>query len=190
MRTFSILLLVAAIAGCGGQQSRVATPHAARTATPSAPPAQASASAEVGSLMPAYSGKYLDGKPLDLAHEKGSVVFLNVWATWCGPCRFEIPELQALHQKYASRGFEVIGVSVDGSGAPAVATFVKDNKITYPIAIDPDAHIADVLHTSVLPTSVIIGRDGRIVWRSVGAMTANDQPDVDAVIERALASKS
>lgn len=190
MRKISILLLLAAAAGCAGEKSHVSAPQAARTATATATAATPSASAEVGTLMPAYSGKYLDGKPLDLGREKGNVVFLNVWATWCGPCRFEIPELQELHQKYASRGFEVIGVSVDDSGASAVTPFVKNNKITYPIAVDPNAHIADVLHTSVLPTSVIIGRDGRIVWRSAGAMMPNDVPGVDAIIERALAAKS
>ena len=66
----------------------------------------ASARTDVGDPMPAYTAKYLDGKPLNLASEKGNVIFLNVWATWCGPCRFETPELQALQNQYAAKRTE------------------------------------------------------------------------------------
>ena len=85
--------------------------------------------------MPAYSTETLDGKHFDVAAERGNVVLLNLWATWCVPCRYEIPELQALHNRYASRGFKVIGVSLDESGADTVKQFVSEEKITYPIAL-------------------------------------------------------
>lgn len=188
MRNVTVFLLVAATVACSRAKSQVSGPPAAHTAT--AAPAQPSGGTAVGDVMPAYSSKFLDGKPFDLRAAKGSVVFVNVWATWCGPCRFEIPELQAMHQKYASRGFEVIGISVDESGAKAVQQFVNDNKITYPIALDAQGHIADVLHTNVLPTSFILDRNGRIIWRWVGAMTPNDVATVDGIVERALQAKS
>src|SRR5688572_2027979 len=78
---------------------------------------------EVGTPMPEYAAVYLDGSKFDLAAKRDKVVLLNVWATWCGPCVYEIPELQKLHEHYVSRGFEVIGVSVDESGADSVRSF-------------------------------------------------------------------
>jgi len=84
----------------------------------------------------------------------------------------------------------VIGVSVDDTGVPAVKQFVLENKITYPIAVDADGRIANVLNTTVLPTSVIIGRDGKILWRKVGAVMPNEVAALDAVIEHALSRKS
>ena len=179
-RALIVLLLLAA---CAREQQPSKT---AATATQE----PASTKAEVGDVMPAYNATLLDGKSFDIRSEKGSVVLLNVWATWCGPCRFEIPELQALHQKYAGRGFKVVGVSVDDTGVAGVQQFVKDNRITYPIAVDADGHVANILRTTVLPTTVIIGRDGKIVWRKVGAVMPNETASLADVVEQALSKKS
>lgn len=147
----------------------------------------ASQPTEVGDRMPAYSSAMLDGKPLDLAAEqKGKVVLLNVWATWCGPCRGEIPLLRKIHDDFKPRGFEVLGVSVDETGADAVKQFVNEQKIDYPIAVDADGKIANVLQTTMLPTSVLIDRNGKIVWRQVGAI--DDDAALRAAVEKALAS--
>src|SRR5436309_13894574 len=70
----------------------------------------------VGKPMPAYKAELLDGKSFDVAAERGNVDFLNLWATWCGACRGEIPELQKLHTAYAGQGFKVVGVSLDDAG--------------------------------------------------------------------------
>jgi len=179
-RAVAVLLLLLA---CSRGERTAAAPAAAQTNT-------APAGTEVGNRMPAYQTTYLDGTAFDVAAQKDSVVLLNVWATWCGPCRFETPELERLHQKYSARGFKVIGVSVDDTGVPAVKQFVLENKITYPIAVDADGRIANVLNTTVLPTSVIIGRDGKILWRKVGAVMPNEVAALDAVIEHALSRKS
>lgn len=140
---------------------------------------------EVGSMMPEYSAMWLDGSKFDLAGKRDKVVLLNIWATWCGPCRFEIPELQRLHNQYAAKGFEVIGVSVDESGPEAVKQFVTDEKIAYPIALDPDGKIATLMQTSVLPTTVLVGRDGRILWKKQMVVTENDE-ELKKAIEAAL----
>ncbi|HKS22745.1 MAG TPA: TlpA disulfide reductase family protein [Thermoanaerobaculia bacterium] len=146
-------------------------------------------STEVGATMPPYHATLLDGSPFDLTAERGKhVVFLNVWATWCSPCRAEIPELEKMHTKYGRRGFEVVGVSIDESGAEAVKPFVKDQPISYPIALDPSEKIAQVLQTTQLPTSVLIDRDGKIVWRRIGALTG-PEPALDTAIEKALTAK-
>lgn len=146
-------------------------------------------STDVGKPMPAYAASTLDGKPFDLAAEKGEVVFLNVWATWCGPCRAEIPELKKMQSAYASRGFKVIGVSVDEGGPEQVKDFVKEEGVTYPIALDAEGRIANLLQTTVLPTSLLIDRSGTIVWRQVGQIEPNDEGLANA-LKKALAKKS
>ena len=140
---------------------------------------------EVGSTLPEYSAMWLDGSKLELASRRENVVLLNVWATWCGPCREEIPELQRLHDQYKERKFEVIGVSVDESGVEAVKQFVDDQKMTYPIALDPDGKLANLLQTSVLPTTVLVDRDGKILWKRYGLISKNDQ-ELKGAIEKAL----
>ena len=183
-KTLAALVLLAA-AACSREASRSSATLAKSQIKP---PVQASA--EVGDPMPSYAAKFLDGKPFDVASEKGNVVLLNVWATWCQPCRFETPELQALHRKYGDRGFKVIGVSVDNEGSDAeIKQFIDENKITYPIAFDPEGRVANVLRTTVLPTSVLIGRDGRIAWRKVGAVMPNETAAVNGLIEKALGKK-
>jgi thiol-disulfide isomerase/thioredoxin len=136
--------------------------------------------------MPPYAATLLDGKSFDVKKEKGNVVLLNVWATWCGPCRFETPELQALHDKYAARGLKVVGVSVDEGGDAEVKKFIAENKVTYPIAVDAEGRVANVLRTTVLPTSVLIARDGRVVWRKIGPVMPNETAALDKLVEQTL----
>ena len=189
----ALLIVAAVVLGC----SRESAPPAATAAKPRPPrksvkravvPEETTtqASTDVGAAMPAYQAVMLDGTPFDLAAERGKhVVFLNVWATWCGPCEAEIPELAKMHAKYAPRGFEVLGVSVDESGPGVVKSFVTKKSIHYPIVLDPAGRIANVLQTTVLPTSVLIDRNGKIVWRRIGALT-EPEPALDAAIEKAL----
>jgi cytochrome c biogenesis protein CcmG, thiol:disulfide interchange protein DsbE len=139
-----------------------------------------------GPPMPPYKAQWLDGKPFDVAGEKGNVILLNVWATWCGPCRFEIPELAKLHAKYASRGFKVIGVSLDEGGAKDVQPFVADQKIAYPIVVDPDGKLATLLNTTVIPTSIVVDKTGNIVWKHFGIVDTNDA-QLTKSLEAALA---
>ena len=149
----------------------------------------ATETADVGQMMPPYSTLLLDGRKFDIAAERGNVVFLNLWATWCGPCRAEIPELQALHQKYASRGFKVVGISLDDTGAGGVKQFVAQHSMTYPVAYDPDSKIATIFQSSVLPTSVIVDRSGHIVWKNFGAVSMDD-PTLKDALAKALDAKS
>ena len=182
MRRVAIALLLAFAAACSKEHA--ARPKVVAKKKPIAP--VTAGRADVGDVMPGYSTDYLNGKRFDLAAEKGNVVLLNLWATWCVPCRYEIPELQKLHDRYASRGFKVIGVSIDESGVDSVKQFVEEEKVTYPIALDADGHLANVLQTTVLPTSVIIDRNGRIVWRKIGALMPNEIASLDALVQRTL----
>jgi thiol-disulfide isomerase/thioredoxin len=169
-------------------QKTTAKPASSTSKTAKEEPADlASAHTDVGDPMPPYSATYLDGKPMNIANEKGSVVFLNVWATWCGPCRFETPELQALQNQYAASGLKVIGISVDEGDTAAVKTFVAEQKITYAMAIDPEGRIANLVQTTVLPTSLLLDRNGKIVWRQIGAIMPNDAK-LKAAVEKAVAA--
>ncbi|HUP62043.1 MAG TPA: TlpA disulfide reductase family protein [Thermoanaerobaculia bacterium] len=185
-KTATLLMLVLLlIAACRRrEQSATSTRGSAQPPAKKAAPA-APAGTEVGSMMPEYSATFLDGSKFELATKRDRVVLLNLWATWCGPCRAEIPELQVLHAKYGPKGFEVIGVSVDEGGADGVKQFVDELKMTYPVALDPEAKLASLFQTSWLPTSVLVDRTGKIVWKRFGIITPDDA-ELTAAIEKAL----
>ena len=186
VKTLAALLCLTLLAATGCRQREAADgetkPAAPQDAKPAAPAAAASAGTDVGAMMPPYSAQWLDGSKFDLASTRGKVVLLNVWATWCGPCRYEIPELQAIHEEHASKGFQVIGVSVDESGADAVKTFIEEQeKMTYPVVLDEKGEIANLLETTILPTTVLLDREGKIVWKRYGAIMPNDAELAEAL---------
>lgn len=171
-----------------GCQGREAVEPSASSGTASAPPQSATSGvASVGAPMPAYEARMLDGATFSIGAERGNVVFLNLWATWCGPCRYEIPELQTIHNRYAARRFKVVGVSVDeGEDAPAaVKDFVAQQKMTYPVVLDPDGKLGALFNTTVLPTSAIVDRTGKVVWMHFGMVSGSDQEMLTA-LEKAL----
>lgn len=183
MKKVAVALMVMAAFACKREEKAVQTRGQAgtpKTATTAAAQ-NAPVGSEVGSVMPEYSAMWLDGTKFELSEHRNKVVLLNLWATWCAPCRAEIPELQHLHDKYASKGFEVIGVSVDESGVESVRDFVKEFEVTYPIVLDAEGKLANVFQTSVLPTSVLIDRNGKIVWKKFAAIMPNDEELVKAV---------
>jgi thiol-disulfide isomerase/thioredoxin len=117
--------------------------------------------------------------------ERGNVVLLNVWATWCGPCRFEIPALDRLHKKYAAKGFKVVGVSIDEGEVAPVKQFVSEHEMHYPIVLDPQGKLASLFQTTVIPTSVLIDRKGKVVWKKYGVIEENEAQLLRA-IEKSL----
>ncbi len=118
---------------------------------------------------PAWQLQSLEGKPVQLADFKGKVVVLNFWATWCPPCRAEIPDLVSLQQQYAARGLVVVGISMDEGGPAGVASFVKKMGINYPVVMG-NAKTAEAYGgIQVLPTTFIIDRKGKVVDGLQGA---------------------
>jgi cytochrome c-type biogenesis protein len=114
------------------------------------------------------------------------VTLLNVWATWCHPCRDEIPVLQALHERYGPRGFALIGVSVDGRGEEAtIREFARDFGMTYDLWHDPEERVQSTFLAVGVPATFLIDRDGVLRWRHVGPIRATDTTLVRE-IERAL----
>lgn len=166
MRRIALVGAVAALTACGG-------------AAPANPVA-------IGATAPAYAARTLTGDSVSLSAMRGKVVLLNVWATWCHPCRQEIPQLQALHTTYAERGLAVVGVSVDAAGTEdGIREFAKDFAMTYPIWLDPDERVSSRFLTMGVPETFIIDRAGVIRWHRIGALDPRDTTMTSA-ITRAL----
>ena len=119
-------------------------------------------------VAPKFRLQDIAGRPLELSDYRGKVVLLDFWATWCTPCRWQVPELVELQAKYRTRGLRVIGISMDDEAKP-VRVFYKDFEMNYPVAMGGDP-VADLFgRVPGLPTTFLIGRDGRIHDKHVGA---------------------
>lgn len=144
------------------------------------------AEATLSPEAPALSAVTLDGDSISLADLRGEPVLLNVWATWCAPCRQEIPELQALHERYAPEGLRVVGVTVDSRSAEDdVRAFIREFGMTYEVWWDPDQTSVTRFEAMGVPLTVLIGPEGRIRWRHLGVLAPGDQ-DLRAALEAVL----
>ena len=149
------------LAGCGGAEGAGGTAD--------------SGSGQVGELAPEYAAPTLEGDSVSLASLRGAPVLLNVWATWCPPCREEIPELQALHEELGPQGLEVVGVTIDNAGmAAAIRSFAEEQGMTYRILHDSTERISDALRLQGVPATLLIDREGRVAWRHLGPVTGDD----------------
>jgi cytochrome c biogenesis protein CcmG/thiol:disulfide interchange protein DsbE len=137
----------------------------------------------VGARVPAYSARTLDGQLVSLESLRGKVVVLNVWATWCRPCRAEMPALERLHKQLQSSGLEVVAVSVDaplgqlsasGNVGGDVRGFVTELDLSFMILHDRERNVEEQFLVPGLPTTFIIDRDGRIAQKIVGARAWDD----------------
>ena len=123
-------------------------------------------------MVPGFSLTSLNGKTLTPAEWHGKVVILNFWATWCGPCRYEIPELMALQKEFPN-SLQVIGLSVDDAPPAQVKQFADRMGITYPVAIADDQLQNRFGGILALPTSFVLNREGRVVQKHVGLIPAD-----------------
>jgi len=110
----------------------------------------------------------LDSRTLRLSHFKGKPLFLNFWATWCLPCKEEMPSMERLYRPYRDRGFTIIGISID-SDIAAVGPFVKQLGLTFPIGLDPKLVVANAYTVRALPSSFLIDRGAKTVAIALGA---------------------
>ena len=133
----------------------------------------------------AFSAPQLDSQQLRLSDFKGRVVFLNFWATWCVPCREEMPSMERLYQRYGARGLTIVAMSVDSGGPATVAAFVKMLRLTYLIGLDPKMVVAEQYRVRALPSSFLIDRHGNLAGIAVGARDW-DSPAARAVVETLL----
>ena len=113
----------------------------------------------------------LNGRPWTLKDLKGKVVMLNFWATWCPPCRKEMPDLESLYKQFASQGLLVLGVSDDDP--EKVREFVQKQGTTYPVLLDPGSRVNHLLHIEGIPKTFVFDREGKIVSQSIDMRTKN-----------------
>ncbi len=139
-----------------------------------------------GSDVPAVTLDMLDGGAVPLASLKGRVVLVNFWATWCPPCRAEMPGIEAVYEAKRADGFTVVGISTDEKPRPKVAEFLRDHGIAYPVAMATSEAVAAFGGVSSLPTSYLIDRRGRVRY-TVRGMFAG--PALRAAVDRLLAER-
>ncbi|HKX40163.1 MAG TPA: TlpA disulfide reductase family protein [Burkholderiaceae bacterium] len=113
------------------------------------------------SAAPDFTLRTMNGPNLRLAEQRGRVVMVNFWATWCGPCRQEMPHLNRLYEKYRASGFVLLGVNVDDDAANAVALAAKLG-IAFPVLLDTNKGVSKLYDLSTMPSTVLIDRDGKV----------------------------
>ncbi|MDR1315875.1 MAG: TlpA family protein disulfide reductase [Spirochaetales bacterium] len=114
-----------------------------------------------------FSLPLLDGKMQSLSSLKGKVVFLNFWATWCPPCRNEMPDMEKLYNRFKNEGLEFLTVNIQ-ENKREIESFMKEFKLTFPVVIDFSGEVAGQYGIRGIPTTYIIGRDGRIIAAAIG----------------------
>lgn len=139
-----------------------------RSAEPASPFAEMSVVRYKGTAeAPDFSLPSLDGDPVTLSALRGQVVFLNFWATWCPPCREEMPSIERLHRELRIEGLAVLALDV-GESPAVVARFVESFRLSFPVLLDADSEVSRRYGISGLPTTVLVDRSGRVVGGAVG----------------------
>jgi peroxiredoxin len=155
--------------------------HAARRS----PSAQVSGGVMSGINKPApdFTLVSLDGKNMSLSDLRGKAVLLNFWATWCAPCKIEMPWFVELQSEYGSQGLQIVGVAMDDSSTEDIAKFAKDMGVNYPVLIGKEAVGEAYGGVPALPESFFIGRDGKIVDKIIGL---KGKAEIEDSIKKAL----
>jgi peroxiredoxin len=122
----------------------------------------------VGGPAPEFSLADLQGNAVRLANFRGRVVFLNVWATWCAPCREEMPSMESVSRQLQGPDFVMLAVSADEEGREVVDRFVREYRLTFPVLLDPELQIASRYKVTGYPETFLIDRNGRVVGHEIG----------------------
>lgn len=139
-----------------------------------------------GEAAPPFTVTTLEGEQVSLESLHGKVVLLNFWATWCAPCRIEMPGFERVYRAKKEQGFEIVALSTDQEGSGKVANYVADRGVTFPVAMAPGAVVHNYRGGSMIPTSVLIDRSGRIRYRVTGIFT---EPALRLAVNRLLAEQ-
>lgn len=129
---------------------------------------QLQASGRASFAAPNFTLRDLSGHSYRLSDFRGKIVFLNLWATWCPPCRMEIPSMERLHQRMEGRDFVMLAVSEDEGGRATVAPFVKKMGITFPVLLDQEGVVPPRYGVTGFPETFIIDREGRVIQHTIG----------------------
>lgn len=136
-------------------------------------------------MAPAFTVPGLAASVIRLHDFKGQVILLNFWATWCPPCREEMPSMERVYRRFKARGFTILALSIDSRGEEVVAPFVKNFGLTFPVGLDARMAVASEYRMTSVPTSILIDRGGRIAAIAAGARDW-DSPAAQQLIEDLL----
>lgn len=150
------------------------------------PGGQGTSSAKM-TVAPDFTLDSLDGKSMRLSDLRGKAVLLNFWATWCGPCKVEMPWFVELQNQYGPQGLQIVGVAMDDSGKDEIARFAKDMGVNYPVLLGKEAVGDEYGGVPALPESFFIGRDGKIVDKIIGL---RGRAEIEDSIKKALETEA
>jgi peroxiredoxin len=139
-----------------------------------------------GVRAPDFELKSLDGKQVKLSDFRGKAVLLNFWATWCSPCKVEMPWFVDLQKKYFNDGLVILGIAMDDTDTPKIAQFASEMGVNYPVLLGTDKVSEEYGNVEFLPTSFYIDREGRIVGKGTGLL---DRSEVEQNVQKALTSR-
>ncbi len=127
----------------------------------------------------------LSGEKVQLSDLKDKIIFLNFWATWCGPCKEEMPSMETLYQRYKERGFVFLTISVDYEGPEPVRKFIEKRRYRFPVLLDPKGETLDLFEISKIPATLIIDRKGKVIGRVIGPRNWSS-PEVFLIVDQML----
>lgn len=168
----AVAVLSVLAAGCSGGQEE--TPQADASQAETAPATEANVGAgasgigtAVGQTPPPFTLPDLDGNSVSLSDFEGNVVVIDLWATWCPPCKKEIPFLVSLYEEFKDRGLVIVGIGLDRGGASVLQPFVTDNGVTYDVLVGNE-NVSRDYGVSGIPMTLMVGRDGLVASKDVG----------------------
>ena len=127
----------------------------------------------------------LNGEKVQLSDLKGKIVLLNFWASWCGPCKEEMPSVEALYQRYKERDFVFLTISIDYGGAEPVRKFIEKHHYRFPVLLDPNGKTLDLFEINKIPATLIIDKKGKMIGRVIGPRNWSS-PEVFSLIDQLL----
>ena len=136
---------------------------------------------DVGYLAPGFSLRNLKGNRESLEKYRGQVVVLNFWATWCAPCRVEMPSFENLYRRYRSEGMAVLAITIDKNADAKIKSFVEEYGLSFPVLLDTKGEVERLYPSMTIPFTYVIDRDGRVVARVDGAKNWESEETFEAI---------